>query len=136
MGSPKYLLPLADERPIYQHLLKRASCLAANIDGLYISLRHVQQSHKLEQSDTSDLPFDVVYDSSLPLPSEASSDIGPAAGLLAAFQEDAEATWLVIACDYPRIHTTHLQTLIDSYDGRLTCFQNAEGWPEPLVGVW
>lgn len=64
------------------------------------------------------------------------SDIGPAAGLLAAHHDDLDATWLVIACDYPFLQSAAVTQLIDSYEAPATCFKNSAGFSEPLLGVW
>lgn len=61
---------------------------------------------------------------------------GPAAGLLAAFRSDVEATWLVVAYDYPLLTTDVLRQLCGSYVPPVTCFKNMDGFYEPLIGIW
>lgn len=68
-----------------------------------------------------------------PSPSEST---GPAAGLLAAHRALPAATWLVVACDYPFLTPAVLRRLCDAYRPPVTCFRNADGFCEPLVGVW
>ncbi|KAK8194396.1 hypothetical protein M8818_007586 [Zalaria obscura] len=67
---------------------------------------------------------------------DGSSDIGPAAGLLAAYDADPEAHWLVLACDYPHITASDLGALLEAYEAPVTCFVNEEGFHEPLVALW
>ena len=40
---------------------------------------------------------------------------GPAAGILAALRYDAHATWLIVACDMPRLHPEALRWLRDEH---------------------
>jgi molybdopterin-guanine dinucleotide biosynthesis protein A len=62
--------------------------------------------------------------------------MGPAAGLLAAHCSDPIATWLVIACDYPLLQAAAVHQLVESYEAPATCFKNADGFSEPLLGIW
>ena len=65
-----------------------------------------------------------------------SQSIGPASGLLAAHRYDATAHWLVVAIDYPLIQPAALQQLLDEFQEPVTCFQNGDGYCEPLLGIW
>ena len=56
--------------------------------------------------------------------------------LLAAFHSDPNATWLVIACDFPLLTAEPLELLRESYRPPVTCFLNLEGFCEPLLGIW
>ena len=40
---------------------------------------------------------------------------GPAAGILAALRYEAHATWLIVACDMPRLHADALRWLRDEH---------------------
>ncbi len=66
-------------------------------------------------------------------------DMGPMGGILSAFDLDASASWLVVACDLPFINSDTLNMLLGKRD-RLkaaSCFINpTRGWPEPLCTVW
>ncbi|KAL8336011.1 hypothetical protein RB601_000041 [Gaeumannomyces tritici] len=79
---------------------------------------------------------------------------GPAAGLLAAHEAAPDATWLVVACDFPLVTADVLGRLRREHCGGgsgddgggggsgtapaavVTCFRGADGRPEPLVGIW
>lgn len=63
-------------------------------------------------------------------------DIGPAAGMVAAYYEDPAARWLVVACDFPLLTHAALRQLRDASVGPLTCFVNGGGFLEPLLAVW
>lgn len=73
---------------------------------------------------------------------------GPAAGLLAAHKAAPDAAWLVMACDSPfvtadvlgRLRREHLGGRNGCSDSEtepaVTCFRGADGFAEPLVGIW
>ena len=136
MGTAKHLLPSFDGAPMYIHLLTQIAALGHMVQNLFISVRGPDVEGKLEGIVVEGRSVGLVYDT----PSNSSfgdiSDIGPAAGILAAHRHDPNSTWLVMACDYPLITRSELQNLFDKYDGRLICFKNAEGWAEPLIGLW
>ncbi|KAK2808323.1 hypothetical protein FQN50_004883 [Emmonsiellopsis sp. PD_5] len=80
---------------------------------------------------------------------EKSLDIGPAAGLIAAYHADPSATWLVVACDFPFLTTSALKLLrqehftpahatngMSSDESLITCYRNAKGHCEPLLALW
>ncbi|KAH7265566.1 MobA-like NTP transferase domain-containing protein [Fusarium redolens] len=141
MGSPKHLLPMPDRRPLYQHQIEvlRKACPVA--ETVYVSLAQDSEMDELLQNASK-----VSYEAT---PGENSIEIildlescqgdeskGPAAGLLAAYESDPEATWLVVACDYPCITPSALQELQSRYRPPVTCFRNSEGFCEPLLGIW
>jgi molybdopterin-guanine dinucleotide biosynthesis protein A len=68
--------------------------------------------------------------------SETEESKGPASGLLAALEHDPEATWLILACDYPCMTAAALSQLSPIYRAPVTCFRNLEGFCEPLLGIW
>ena len=141
MSSPKHLLPMPDGRPLYQHqidLLHRSCPEAATI---YVSLAHdsemdelLQQTSKQPQTITPEGPsIEIIMDTET---SQSKESKGPASGILAAFEHDPETTWLVVACDYPCITTSALDQLKAEYRAPVTCFQNLDGFCEPLLGIW
>lgn len=136
MGSPKHLLHLVQGEPIYASLINRCRQAGADISGVYLSLRDRSQLAHLGDASCQDACVTVLYDSETPLNGARNSDIGPAAGLLAAYREDRTSHWLVIACDYPLITSREIAHLIRSYQAPVTCFMNGSGWPEPLLAVW
>ncbi|KAF4962373.1 hypothetical protein FSARC_9539 [Fusarium sarcochroum] len=150
MGSPKHLLVMPDGRPLYQHQIDilREACPEAKT--IYISLaqdsdmddflRRASKSQlnctgqeKRSTVSNNDKRVEIILDSES---SEAEESKGPAAGLLAAFESDSEATWLVVACDYPCITSAALQQLQSLYKPPVTCFRNKQGFCEPLLGIW
>jgi molybdopterin-guanine dinucleotide biosynthesis protein A len=64
---------------------------------------------------------------------------GPLGGLQAAFHQDANSDWLVLACDLPLIQKEDLQSLVDHHDSSLdaTSFLNPlDNHPEPLCALY
>jgi molybdopterin-guanine dinucleotide biosynthesis protein A len=131
MGYPKHLLPLPDG-PLYLRLVRTLHEALPNTTTYHISLaqRSVLDDQLLD--GVVRLPdADNTKSSSI-----AHEDIGPAAGLLAAYHHDPAATWLVVACDYPLLQSATVHQLIDHYEAPVTCFRNADGFSEPLLGIW
>lgn len=124
MKSPKHLLPFHNNQPVYIHLIQilREACPDAEI---YMSLHDTTQEQQLARDGNTDL--NIFFDT---------GDSGPADGLLAAHQAHPGAHWLVLACDYPLVSAQDLKQLRDAYEAPVTCFLNAEGWLEPLIGLW
>jgi molybdopterin-guanine dinucleotide biosynthesis protein A len=68
-------------------------------------------------------------------------DIGPAAGLLSAHAELPDATFLVLAIDFPLVTPTALSDLLSAHisvpSSPVTCYMHAsDGAPEPFMAVW
>jgi molybdopterin-guanine dinucleotide biosynthesis protein A len=139
MGSPKHLLPLPDG-PLYIQLIRILHDALPETDTVHISIATrsdlddtlrsgiIHLSSKNASNSTS-LKLELIAD-------DTEQDIGPAAGLLAAHRTDSAATWLVIACDYPLLEGAAVHQLVKSYTAPATCFKNAEGFSEPLLGIW
>ena len=141
MGSPKHLLLMPDGRPLYQHqidLMHRSCPEAATV---YMSLAHdsetdnlLQQASKQPQRITPKGPkIEIIMDTET---SQSEESKGPASGILAAFQHNPEATWLVVACDFPCVTKYALDQLRSESKPPVTCFRNLEGFCEPLLGIW
>lgn len=67
------------------------------------------------------------------------SDVGPAAGILAAQETLPDHAWLVVAVDLPLLDAATLERLIGARDpGALaTAYRSAgDGLPEPLCAIW
>ena len=67
------------------------------------------------------------------------SDIGPAAGILAALATLPDHAWLVVAVDLPLLDAATLARLVGGRDpaALATAFRSAEdGLPEPLCAIW
>jgi molybdopterin-guanine dinucleotide biosynthesis protein A len=70
---------------------------------------------------------------------DQAEDIGPLAGLLAAFAHEPESAWLVTAVDLPWISAGTLQRLLDARDP--ACFATAyripqTDRPEPVCAIY
>ncbi|RKU47129.1 hypothetical protein DL546_005391 [Coniochaeta pulveracea] len=132
MKSPKHLLQLPDGTPLYLHqcdILKQA-CPDARV--VYISLA---QDSPINENllDPGSYGMHIIYDQEA---NDTTESAGPAQGLLAAHRSDPTATWLVLAVDYPLMSVEAIQLLRQSYSHPVTCFQNDDGFCEPLVGIW
>ncbi|WDS37745.1 NTP transferase domain-containing protein [Pseudoxanthomonas sp.] len=70
---------------------------------------------------------------------DARTDIGPAAGLLAAHAAAPEAAWLAVACDLPLLDADTLEQLIAAREPGFAAiaFRSAhDGLAEPLCAIW
>ncbi|KAL4735291.1 MobA-like NTP transferase domain-containing protein [Aspergillus similis] len=148
MGSRKELLCLA-ETPVYEHQLIRLHLACPGSDTVFLSLpgpaalAQILEGPNVEQLGPATLRLRhrarsvrvrVLYDH--PDEHGEAQDQGPAGGLLAAHAYDRSATWLVVACDYPFFSVSAVRELYREMAGPLTCFENADGIYEPLLGIW
>ncbi len=64
--------------------------------------------------------------------------LGPLSGILSAFETRSDATWLVVACDLPRLDRETLAALVKGRDPFrfATAFRGADGLPEPLCALY
>jgi molybdopterin-guanine dinucleotide biosynthesis protein A len=70
---------------------------------------------------------------------DALSDVGPAAGILAALATRPDHAWLVVAVDLPLLDRDTLGQLIAARDpaAPATAFRSSsDGLPEPLCAIW
>lgn len=119
MGKDKALIPYHG-KPQFQYTYE---LLSSKLDTVFISCRQAQQQH-FEQYN---LLFDV------------QQNIGPMAGLLAAFEYNPHCAWLVLGCDYPNFDLQALeQLLMHRNPAKLaTAYYNAEmDWAEPMLAIW
>lgn len=135
MGIPKHLLEVAGV-PLYARLCQIVHEALPNT-----RMHHISLAKKSTKDDTlcNGLLELCSNDSAMQLKiieDDASLEIGPAAGLLAAHEFDSTATWLVFACDYPFIQAGAVRQLLENYEPPVTCFMNADGFSEPLLGLW
>lgn len=66
-------------------------------------------------------------------------DIGPASGILQAFDRRPDATWLLLAVDLPFVTRSAILHLLQSHltDAPVSLFLHpSDGNPEPLFSVW
>jgi molybdopterin-guanine dinucleotide biosynthesis protein A len=138
MGTPKHLLPLPNG-PLYLHVMHVLHEALPNIATFFMSLADRSTTDEMLRNGKVDIPdaqgslttigVETVTDC-------IAQDIGPAAGLLAAHSHDPAATWLVVACDFPLLQAETMRQLLEQYKEPSTCFQNEEGFIEPLLGIW
>ncbi|EWG38410.1 hypothetical protein FVEG_14885 [Fusarium verticillioides 7600] len=132
---------MPDGRPLYQHQIEILRKVCPETETIYISLAQDSEMDELLQN-ASKVSYEVTPgENSIEIildleSSQGNESKGPATGLLAAYESDPEATWLVVACDYPSITADALQELQSNYKPPVTCFKNLEGFCEPLLGIW
>ncbi len=143
MGCPKHLLPF-HARPLYLHILHLLQNFCSPTSKIYVSVNSQEQaaSFNIPESWRDRVTFLYDYRNYIDFcPYNAAkadlddNGIGPAAGLLAAYQNDPSAHWLVVACDYPLLTHDALRQLYDAYQEPITCFVNEQGWSEPLLSI-
>jgi molybdopterin-guanine dinucleotide biosynthesis protein A len=135
MGTPKHLLEVAGV-PLYARLCKILHEALPTTRIHHISLTKRSTKDDALCNALFELPSDDGAMQLKIIEDDASLDIGPAAGLLAAHEFDTTATWLVLACDYPFIQAATVRQLLENYEPTVTCFKNADGFSEPLLGLW
>lgn len=144
MGTPKHLLLTPDGQPLYQHHVQLLHSVCPDSPRVYVSLAHdtvkdssltTAASHPTQTptSASGTAIIEIIHDLQI---NESNESAGPASGLLAAYHAKPDATWLVLACDYPFVTAAALQDLRAQYEPPVTCFRNDEGFCEPLVGIW
>lgn len=130
MGEPKHLLVTPSGKTMLQHSFEMLSelCPATKV---YVSLAQETpiDSFLRSRQDVAECILDLE-------PNCTVTSAGPAKGLLAAFRSDPKTTWLVLACDYPLLTAEALRQLCGMYAPPVTCFRNADGFYEPLIGIW
>lgn len=154
MGYPKSLLPFPDGRPAFEHTIETIRAAIPNAGTIYLSLRDRAQLEDIQ--DTLQKKLTITKDNmqlgssnphmlqglehlgQLEVIFDDKADIGPASGLLAAHQLSSQASWLVIACDYPLLRPAAIHQLLSEYQHQppVTCFVNQEGFSEPLISIW
>lgn len=120
MGMPKAHLQGPDGRTWLEHTV---GLLDACCERVWVSVRESQRSAFPPQ-------LEVVVD--------GYADLGPAAGLLSAWDRFPDRAWLVLAVDMPRVTVTVLKHLLAAREapGVATGFRHPDGVPEPLCAVW
>ncbi|PKX88658.1 molybdenum cofactor guanylyltransferase [Aspergillus novofumigatus IBT 16806] len=152
MGTRKELLRVVGDVPLFVHLLIILREASPESDVVFLSLhdhdslkaiandRHitaVAHNQLILNRGTTTFPVHVVYDGpGVPSEHDSTGGIGPAAGLLAAHHQDEAASWLVVACDYPFISVAALAQLRGEWTAPVTCFENRDGFCEPLLSIW
>jgi molybdopterin-guanine dinucleotide biosynthesis protein A len=118
MGEDKAFLDYHG-MPQYQFLYNLLDPL---VDEIYISCRPEQ-----------------TFDTTIPRIVDQYQDIGPLAGVLSAFQLDADCAWWAIACDLPHVDGDALSFLLSNRDPskEATFYYDPETlFPEPLLTIF
>jgi molybdopterin-guanine dinucleotide biosynthesis protein A len=65
-------------------------------------------------------------------------DLGPLAGILAAFTHRPDAAWLVVACDLPGLDAGAIAALAAGRgpEWDAVAFRATDGGPEPMAALW
>jgi molybdopterin-guanine dinucleotide biosynthesis protein A len=138
MGSPKHLLSLHDG-PLYIYLIRILREALPGIATHHISLADRSVTDEVLRREYVEILNATGASSTITLKTiidDVPLDIGPAAGLLAAHRYNSEATWVVVACDFPLLQAAAIRQLVNSYEHPATCFKNENGFNEPLLGIW
>jgi molybdopterin-guanine dinucleotide biosynthesis protein A len=121
MGADKAAL-LIDGRTL---LARSVGLLTPLTTAVHVAIRPGQAGDELRAQ------FNVLLD--------AVSVPGPAGALVAAWQHDPVAAWLVLACDMPAMEHNALEALVARRDPErgATAWRNPDdGLPEPLCAIW
>lgn len=116
MGQDKAQLKIGD-----QTLLERTIDLAHTVTGdVYLSIAH---------DDDRQQPLPTIRDLE-PSP-------GPLGGLQAAFKNDPDSRWLLLACDLPRLSKLDIAHISECTKADVVCLLNPlDNHPEPLCAVY
>jgi molybdopterin-guanine dinucleotide biosynthesis protein A len=146
MGSRKELLSFPDGRLAFEHSLETLHSAIPTATTIYISIHNDSQKEgfqfRLDDPDYGRIiqPSHDDHSSKFPeleiLIDEPGRDIGPAAGMLAAYNKFPGSKWVVLACGYPLLPPPALQQLILEYQPPVTCLVKESGEIEPLIGIW
>jgi molybdopterin-guanine dinucleotide biosynthesis protein A len=127
MGRDKAALVHADGRTLARRchdLLREAGC-----DRVALSLRHDQE---MPDGFSDAGQVEIIRD-------PAGASLGPIAGILAGQRLEPHATWLVVACDLPRLDLATLENLALAHradEPFLAYRSESDGLPEPLCAVY
>ncbi len=121
MGRDKAALTFGGE----SQLARSVALLRRHVSRVFVSVRADQRD------DPARAGFDLIED--------RYEGKGPAAGILSALETFPGVSWLVLACDLPRVDDETIATLLDNADPRLpaSAYRSVkDGLPEPLCAVW
>ncbi len=121
MHQPKALLQYHD-KPQYKYASQQLQPFCSQV---FLSL-HPQRSLKLEPDHL------IIFDK------KTYEDSGPISGLLSAYESYPNNSWLLLGCDYPYLTLSELLLLFNnrSKDIDAVCFENTEGYSEPLIAIY
>lgn len=132
LGTPKHSVQRPDGTTFLQHGVNVLRAAAPVPTTVYVSLAQESVLEPAATTRGADAT-EIILDRD---PNHGTESAGPTAGLLAAHQQFPDATWIVIACDYPMLTTEAIVTLQRAFIPPVTCFQNVSGFLEPLLGIW
>ncbi|MFQ5548037.1 MAG: molybdenum cofactor guanylyltransferase [Woeseia sp.] len=121
MGHDKALLRVKGET----QLARAVGLLESVVDRVFVSTRRDQQDEPERSA------FSRIVDHY--------EDLGPVAGILSAMEEHPGASWLVLACDLPKIDERTIRELIAgrSPEHPFTAYRSShDGLPEPLCALY
>jgi molybdopterin-guanine dinucleotide biosynthesis protein A len=120
MGTDKALLTRPDGATWLEHA---AGLLGGVCEAVWVSAR-------ADQMLPTPAGVDIIVD--------GYKQLGPAAGLLSAWDRFPDRPWLVLATDMPWVHSDHLRLLLRTRDPNATAtvFRHSDGFAEPLCAVW
>jgi molybdopterin-guanine dinucleotide biosynthesis protein A len=129
MGHPKFLLPHVNGRPSYVHIVETIHQALPDVCRI-VFLLHEPSQRPLVREETS-VPLEFSYDQDA-----TSMRSGPATGLAKAMELAPSSHWLLYPCDYPLMTPEELRRLRSLHQHLVTCFEDAQGRPEPLLSIW
>ncbi|KAL4863303.1 hypothetical protein BDV12DRAFT_202214 [Aspergillus spectabilis] len=128
--------------PIFEHQLLRLRFAGPHSDLVFLSLpdpaslEEILENPRVERVTDTTLRLHAHPPLLVHLLYDDPEGQGPAGGLLAAHRHDSDPDWLLVACDYPFFCVSALRQLTKETIGPVTCFENADGAYEPLLGIW
>lgn len=151
MGSDKCFLPYPTRSRKSDHKLSAGNATDDTIESLWIHLvrilldvcpEGVVVSHNANQKDRMIKELQGSEEDWKPRVTFSQdaheySDIGPAAGLITAYDKHPDKTFLAVAVDFPFITLQTLQDLLGAYKEPVsTYFHPIDMHPEPLLSIW
>jgi molybdopterin-guanine dinucleotide biosynthesis protein A len=121
MGSDKALL----KRKGKSQLQQAVELLQQHLEKVFVSTRPDQTA------DVERARFAQIVD--------RYENMGPVAGILSAMDQNADVSWLVMACDLPNVDSPTIEFLLDGYSGQhpATAYASSrDGLPEPLCAIY
>jgi len=139
---------LTDERPLLGLVLTGGKSSRMGTDKAVLDYGQGDESHRVFgllgefcqqvfiscRVDQSDLPGR----KGLPQVHDQILGKGPLSGILSAFEMRPDATWLVVACDLPKVDREVLANLVKGRNPFrfATAFRGHQGFPEPLCALY
>ena len=101
----------------------------------------LQRTIDLITPHTEDIFLSIAHDDERDHPLPTLRDLepspGPLGGLQAAFDHDPDSSWLLIACDLPKLSAPDLESLVAANLKDVSCFRNPlDDHPEPLCAIY